>query len=180
MPTRAVRVVVRSATADELLDLVGSFGQREYFADRITRQDRDQGVVIVAWLDERPVGDVYLWRSPAHEPEIEMHLPGVPELNHLEIHPDHRSRGIGTQLITHGEQLALQLGYQQITICVGVDNSRAHALYRRLGYVDWGHGTVDSSYASYAPDGTVRHFVETIHVLVKQFPVPRLATKGRR
>jgi GNAT superfamily N-acetyltransferase len=166
-PTTSVHVTVISATVDQLFDLVDSLGQREYFSDRLERQARGEGVLLVAWLDDQPVGDVYLWRSPVDEPEIREQLPGVPELNHLEVHPDYRSRGIGTQIIAHAEATAAQLGHQRIGICVGVDNPRAHELYIRLGYTDWGHGTVDSTYASYTPDGTVRRFQETIHVLTK-------------
>jgi GNAT superfamily N-acetyltransferase len=165
-------VGVTPATADQLPDLVASFGQHEYFADRLARQARGEGVVLVAWLDEQPVGDVYLWRSPVDEPEIREHLPGVPELNHLEVLADYRGHGIGTQIITHAERVAACLGYERIAIGVGVDNPRAHRLYLRLGYLDWGHGTVETTYSAYAPDGTVRHFAETIHVLIKQSPCP--------
>lgn len=59
------------------------------------------------------------------------------------------------------------MGYRRVALGVGIDNPRAHRLYLRLGYTDWGHGTVATSYASYLPDGTVRRFAETLHVLAK-------------
>jgi len=159
--------VVRTASAGELDRLVSTLGQRPYFVDRLARQDRGEGVVLVAWSYGHPVGDVYLWRAPANEPQIRMHLPGVPMLNHLEVRPDHRGRGIGTVIVDHAEQVASQLGYQRVALGVGIDNPRAHRLYRRLGYVDWGHGRVETSYATSAPDGSVRRFAETIHILLK-------------
>jgi hypothetical protein len=54
--------------------LTDCLGQCEYFADRLARQDRGEGVVLVAWLDGRAVGDVYLWCAPVYEPEICEHL----------------------------------------------------------------------------------------------------------
>jgi len=83
------------------------------------------------------------------------------------VHPEHRGRGIGTTIITAAEGLARQLGHEKLALGVGIDNPRAHRLYLRLGYTDWGHGTVATSYASYLPDGTVRRFAETLHVLTK-------------
>ena len=44
------------ATVDQLDDVVASLGQRERFTDRFARQDRGEGVVLVAWVDGRPVG----------------------------------------------------------------------------------------------------------------------------
>ena len=88
-------------------------------------------------------------------------------LNHLEVHQDQRGLGIGTAIIKHAELIAARMGHHQIALGVGTDNPRAHRLYLRLGYTDWGHGSVATSYATYLPDGTVRHLAENIHVLTK-------------
>ncbi|HJW63533.1 MAG TPA: GNAT family N-acetyltransferase, partial [Actinomycetes bacterium] len=60
-------------------------GQRHFFTDRLARQQDGRGVLLVAWLDGRPVGDVFLDRGPADQPEVRHHLPGVPMLDHLEV-----------------------------------------------------------------------------------------------
>jgi hypothetical protein len=45
-------------------------------------------------------------------------------------------------LICAAEDIARQLGHEQIALGVGLDNPKARRLYERLGYADWGHGTV--------------------------------------
>jgi len=47
---------IMPATVHQLDDVVASLGQREYFTNRFARQDRGEGVVLVAWVDGRPVG----------------------------------------------------------------------------------------------------------------------------
>jgi GNAT superfamily N-acetyltransferase len=66
----------------------------------------------------------------------------VPRLDHLEVLGPFLGRGIGTALIGAAEDCARQLGHEWIALGVGLDNPRARRLYARLGYGDWGHGTV--------------------------------------
>ena len=65
-PTMSVDVTVMPATVGQLPDVVASLGQREYFSDRLDRQGRGEGVLLVAWLDDQPVGDIY--RHADHHP----------------------------------------------------------------------------------------------------------------
>lgn len=58
----------------------------------------------------------------------------VPDLRHLQVAEHARGGGVGTALIAASEEVARSLGYREIALGVGVDNRRAHALYRRLGY----------------------------------------------
>lgn len=66
----------------------------------------------------------------------------IPEINDVWIYDQHRSRGLGTQLITWLEKLAVEKGYSEIGIGVGLyaDYGRAQQLYIRLGYTPDGHG----------------------------------------
>ena len=105
--------------------------------------------------------------SLADEPELRRHLPGVPLLNHLEVLPARQSRGIGTRIIAAAERTVHDLAYRRLALGVGIDNPRARKLSERLGYVDWGNGTVDTSYDVHRDDGRVDTFHETIAVLVK-------------
>ena len=75
MPAKAE---VRPASDAELATLVGVLGERHWFTDRLARQQRGGGVLLVAWLEGRPVGEVFLDCEPATEPEVRRHLPGVP------------------------------------------------------------------------------------------------------
>lgn len=57
-------------------------------------------------------------------------------LDDLSVGRDHRGRGIGTALIETAEQYARNRGIPQIIFHVEKSNTRAHKLYRRLGFVD--------------------------------------------
>jgi GNAT superfamily N-acetyltransferase len=136
------KVEVRPGSDADLAVLVAVLGERHWFTDRLARQQRGGGVLLVAWLDDRPVGEVYLDCEPAKEPEVRRHLPGVPVLDHLEVLGPLWGRGIGSALVCAAEDAARQLGHERIALGVGLVNSGARRLYERLGYVDWGHGTV--------------------------------------
>jgi GNAT superfamily N-acetyltransferase len=109
---------VRPASDADLATLVAALGERHWFADRLARQRRGGGVLLVAWLDGRPVGEVFLECEPAKEPEVRRHLPGVPRLDHLEVPGPFQGRGIGTALIRAAEDTARRLGHERITLGV--------------------------------------------------------------
>jgi len=71
------KVEIRPGSTDDLAALVAVLGERHFFTDRLARQQRGGGVLLVAWLDGRPVGEVFLECEPATEPEVRPQLPGV-------------------------------------------------------------------------------------------------------
>jgi GNAT superfamily N-acetyltransferase len=159
---------IRPASEADLPGLVAALGQRHFFSDRLGRQRDGGGVLLVAWVDGRPVGDVFLDREPATEPAVRRRLPGVPTLIHLEVLGQFQRRGIGTALIRAGEDTARQLGHRRLAMGVGVDNPSARRLYERLGYTDWGHGTVETSWQEHHDAGPPVTVTETIHMLVRR------------
>jgi GNAT superfamily N-acetyltransferase len=159
---------IRPAFADDLATLVAVLGERHWFSDRLARQQRGGGVLLVAWLDGRPVGEVFLECDLAKEPEVRRHLPGVPRLDHLEVPGPFQGRGIGTALIRAAEDTARQLGYERIALGVGLDNPKARRLYERLGYADWGHGTVVGTWVEYPDDGPPVTLSEVCDMLTKR------------
>jgi GNAT superfamily N-acetyltransferase len=136
------RVEIRAGSDADLAALVAVLGQRRFFTDRLACQHAGRGVLLVAWLDGRPVGDVFLACEPADEPQVRRQLPGVPRLTHLEVLGPLQRRGVGTALIRAAEEVARRLGHARIVLAVGLDNPDARRLYERLGYVDWRHGAV--------------------------------------
>ena len=102
---------IRPAADADLEPLVAALGQRRFFSERLASQRGGGGVLLVAWLDGLPVGDVFLDREPAAEPEVRRRLPGVPRLVHLEVMAPFQRRGIGTALIHAGEDTARRLGH---------------------------------------------------------------------
>jgi GNAT superfamily N-acetyltransferase len=161
------KLEVRPGSDADLARLVAVLGERHWFTDRLARQQRGSGVLLVAWLDGQPAGDVYLDREPAEEFEVRRHLPGVPRLDHLEVPGPLWGRGIGTALIRTAEDTARQLGYERIALGVGLDNPRAWRLYEQLGYADWGHGTVVGTWVEHPDHGPPVMLSEVHDLLVK-------------
>jgi GNAT superfamily N-acetyltransferase len=159
---------IRPASDDDLAILVAALGERHWFTDRLARQERGGGVLLVAWLAGRPVGEVFLECEPATEPEVRRHLPGVPRLDHLEVLGPFWGRGIGTALIGAAEDTARQLGHERIALGVGLDNPRARRLYARLGYADWGQGTVVGTWVEHPDVGPPVTLSEVCMMLVKR------------
>jgi ribosomal-protein-alanine N-acetyltransferase len=56
----------------------------------------------------------------------------------LAVHPDCRSRGLGTRLLGHLIAIARHLGLPKITLEVREVNYTARSLYRRLGFEEKG------------------------------------------
>lgn len=164
----AGKVEIRRGSEADLAALVAVLGGRHFFTDRLARQRDGAGVLLLARLDGRPVGDVFLECGPAEEPEVRRHLPGVPRLIHLEVLGPFQRRGIGTALVRAGEDTARRLGYQRIALGVGLDNPNARRLYERLGYADWGHGTVVGTWVERDHDGPPVTLSEVCDLLVKR------------
>jgi GNAT superfamily N-acetyltransferase len=158
---------IRPASDADLATLVAVLGERHWFTDRLARQQRGGGVVLVAWLEGRPVGEVFLDCGPATEPEVRRQLPGVPQLDHLVVAAPFWGRGIGTALIRAAEDTARQLGYERIALGVGLDNLKARRLYERLGYADWGHGSVVGTWVEHPDDGPPVTLSEVCDMLIK-------------
>ena len=160
---------IRPASAADLEPLVAVFGsERRFFGECLAGQAAGGGVLLVAWLDGWPVGDVFLRCDPAEEPEVRRHLPGVATLVHLEVAGPVQRRGIGTALVRAGEDSARRLGHDRIALGVGLDNPRARRLYERLGYSDWGHGHTVASWREQRPGSAAVTVTETVDWLVKR------------
>jgi GNAT superfamily N-acetyltransferase len=147
---------IRPAIDTDVPALVRTFGQADYFFDRLGRQRRGRGVLLVARRRRELVGDVYVWWEPAEEAELRERLPGVPLLTHLEVHPRHRNAGVGTALINEAEGLLRQRGHDRVALGVDVRNTDARRLYARLEYVEWGHPPVQ------VPQETFQIFVKSL------------------
>lgn len=170
---------IRPARPADLGTLVDTLGQNGFFVDRLARQQGGRGVLLTAWTDSKPKGDVYVRLEPADELEIRRHLPGVPFLTHLEVLPGHRNRGIGTKLVTAAEMFLGRRGYDQVALAVEVANFAAARLYGRLGYHRWDKPPI-VCYSLFS-DNRISP-AETCHVLVKQLaakdgPPPHLAAR---
>lgn len=69
---------------------------------------------------------------------------GYIKINGIAVHPEYRSRGIGTRLIARAEQTARERGSNSIGVASIFKRTKAHELYERLGYrksAFWFHKT---------------------------------------
>ncbi|MGW3994587.1 GNAT family N-acetyltransferase [Amycolatopsis sp. NPDC004772] len=168
---------VQPARPADVSSFAAALGDPGFFDDRMTRHLQRKGVLFLAWLDNRPAGAVYLWLEDAEELPLRMHLPGVPLLTHLEVHPDLRNLGIGAALVGAVEHHLAQHDRDRVALAVRTDNVAAARLYDRLAYRDWGHGNIVCYAQRRLPSGGILVEPEHCYVLVKQLlpvkPAPR-------
>jgi GNAT superfamily N-acetyltransferase len=142
-------------------------GQPERHATRFERQQHGHSTFLIAWMDDLPVGAGEIFWRGCVAPEINQDYPDCPELNGLDVWPPElRSKGIGTALIAAAEKLTQQRGYHRIGLGVEDGNSRAAALYLRLGYQETGRHYLDR-YAYVDNDGTRHDIADPARFLVK-------------
>ena len=109
----------------------------------------DGSFYLVAWEDDEPLGHAHLA------------LGDPPELQDVEVLPQHRRRGVATALTRAAEEHARERGGPLMTLTVSVDNPAAQAVYRKLGYRDAGQrpkrvrGTVQIRSGPLAVDDTL-------------------------
>ena len=60
------------------------------------------------------------------------------EIDNIVVHPDHRSKGLGTRLIKHCEKIGTERGCNILVLDSYTSNHPSHRLYHRLGYEIWG------------------------------------------
>lgn len=90
---------------------------------RLARTRRGVGVVAVRDGAIVGFGMLTLW-------------PHAAEISDLAVTPAQRGRGVGAAMIAHLAELARQMHAERVEIGVAAGNTRALALYRRLGFVE--------------------------------------------
>jgi RimJ/RimL family protein N-acetyltransferase len=133
--------------------------------NRFAMQEEGQGIYLLAVRDAQYVGEgTLLWRSKY--PAVRRHLRSLAEINGLAADP--QGQGIGSQIIESAVKLAATRGKKRIGLAVQFGNDDARRLYERLGYVDWGRGTVTDSWSDLDDSGRiVREHSLTCSYLVK-------------
>ena len=110
-------------------------------------QQEAQGLYLVAWRRDVPVGHLYIrWAGSNEIPRIRdsnlvaATIADCPVLDQIWVYPNHRCQGIGSLLIRRAEEIVREHGFSRACITVNVGNASARALYERLGYRDPGIG----------------------------------------
>ncbi|WP_433479266.1 GNAT family N-acetyltransferase [Spirillospora sp. CA-142024] len=94
--------------------------------------------------------------------------PGAGTLWQLAVHTAMQSCGIGTILIQTAEQRIRARNLHRAELSVEEHNSRARALYERLGYV--AYGRAPESWDVEAPDGSTTRYETVCTLMRKQLP----------
>jgi len=127
-------VILRQATSNDL-DALIQLEHRSFREDRISRRSfrrflempRDR--LIVAELDGQLAGYCLVLMNAATR---------LARIYSIAVSPDARGRGIGEKLVQEAEKEAVDAGRIVMRLEVREDNDAAIALYRRLGYRQFG------------------------------------------
>lgn len=132
---------------------------------------KDLFVLFAVKYGDKYVGRCTLWLAPADELELNEEIPGVPQVNALEVHPSYRRQGVGTVLFEAVENEARQRGHTMLAIGVEPDNDVARKLYEKLGYTYrkiLGNDTHEFSWNETQADGTIKKLFGESMLMVKE------------
>ncbi len=134
---------------------------------RFERQQRGEGLYLIAWDGPRPIGHVFVeWQSePFGPPELELHT--APYFLDFYVLPEYRSRGVGSLVLDALERACRERGYRRLYCAVAAGNTRARALYERHGYLDPGIGLSHFAYTYLDESGRERAYEEDRYYLLK-------------
>ncbi len=131
---------VRVATRDDAPHLLPMFEAfyGAYFRPKTVGAIREHlaaasavDLVLIAEDGGAPVGFASLRLLPQIESDV-THA----ELSDLFVEERHRRRGIGRALVAFAERLARERGSSRIVLATGLDDARAQAFYRAVGFED--------------------------------------------
>lgn len=91
--------------------------------------DSDCAWILVALLEDQPVGIVVLSRIPKLDRRL-----GFLYLDELHVLPQYRRRGIGKALLTESIALTSTLGLAGLRLLARIDNEPARRLYESMGF----------------------------------------------
>lgn len=135
------------------------FRPRAQHEHRLERQRIGEGRYLVAWRAGQPVGHVFVgWRELFDPFALRA---GCPWVTDLFVHPDARSQGVGSALLSACEAAAEERHAARIALNVGTSNDHALALYRSHGFYDAGYGT-QRIYGGWLDDDGVPHRWEEV------------------
>lgn len=147
--------------------------------ERLAHQELGSLTYLIAWLDGLPIGHTLVWWTGARDRFVWERISECAHVEDLFVMPEHRSLGVGSQILEYAEGLAAERAFERIGLAVGVDNVRARALYERRGYVDMGFGEFEIGGAYQDAQGRERRWREVCEYLVKRLePQGRLAADG--
>jgi ribosomal protein S18 acetylase RimI-like enzyme len=148
-------VVVRLCRAEDLprLEWFGLYSHhREILVDAFARQTRGENMMLVADLNEFPVGQAWV-------DLVKRRADGIGYVWAVRVFPLLQRLGLGTLLMQAVEDLLCDRRLFIAEVGVEKDNPEARKLYQRLGYTP--SGELQEEYSYTTPDGVyARHIVD--------------------
>lgn len=92
----------------------------------------DDRMLLAVWINDRPIGSIGVNRVSPH-----IKMQHRAQLG-ISIERAYWNMGLGTILIKEALEAAREMGCEQVELGVYSDNERARALYRKLGFEEWG------------------------------------------
>jgi len=138
-------------------------------------QERGEGVYLVAWRGDHPIGWVFIYRPSSREAVVRARSLNAAEVQDLYVDPKFRGEGSGSFLLAAAERLAEDSGWVRIGLEVTVSNPHndvARAMYERRGYRDAGLGEYESGYFYWTESGERRWDGEPHRFLIKSLVGP--------
>lgn len=129
-------------------------------AERSDLQEREEGVYLVAWRGDHPIGWVFVYRPGSSDASEQARRLDCAEIVDLQVNPQCRGQGHGASLLATAERLAQDAGWALIGLEVTVSNPYndvARGMYERHGYQDSGLGEYESGYFYWTASGE-RHW----------------------
>jgi ribosomal protein S18 acetylase RimI-like enzyme len=127
------------------------FGQfthyRALYARTFEQQQQERRLMLLATVNEFPVGQVFIHLTDTGLPEEERQRRGY--VYALRVLDPFRGQGIGSRLILQGEELLRERDYRWVVIAVAKTNAGARRLYERLGYLVYGEDPGRWSYVDH-------------------------------
>lgn len=129
---RAYRAVRQASLIDSPRAFWTTFAQSAERSDEEWRAFVVSGPTVwLAWDGDRPVGTVALWHAD-EQPDDEVHLVG------MWVAGAARGTGAAADLVSAALDHAREKGWRTVVLDVAVENVRAAAFYRRMGFVPTG------------------------------------------
>jgi len=143
------------------------FARMETHRRRFALQESGKLIFLVAWWGNLPVAQALLNWQGGDASGVPPQIRPWPEVSSLFVSPSYRRMGIASLLLDMSEQIPFLQGYDNIGLCVYIDNQPALNLYARRGYKDAGWAPYLASGTYVDPKGGQRDWEETRIYLLK-------------
>ena len=163
-----MKINIRSLESSEVHRLQHlPFARMETHRRRFALQESGKLIFLVAWWGNLPVAQALLNWQGGDASGVPPQIRPWPEVSSLFVSSSYRRLGIASLLLDASEQIAFQHGYDNIGLCVYVDNQPALNLYERREYKDAGWEPYLARGTYIDPKGYERDWEETRIYLLK-------------